>query len=143
MASRPGMHDAPDPQQMLDAVQHYLRDELPAALRAPGATPEALAFHSRVAANLLAIAQRQLAEPPAVAAAERLRLQQLLASDETDLPVLTRLLCDQLQAGRIGAETPGLADHLWATTLAKLAVDQPRYATYRRHADGAPHADRP
>ena len=28
--------------------------------------------------------------------------------------------------------TPGLADHLWQTTLAKLAVDQPNYASYKR-----------
>ncbi len=28
-------------------------------------------------------------------------------------------------------ETPGLADHLWETTLAKLAVDQPNYWGYR------------
>ena len=28
-------------------------------------------------------------------------------------------------------ETPGLSDHLWATTLAKLAVDQPQYGAYR------------
>jgi hypothetical protein len=25
-----------------------------------------------------------------------------------------------------------LAEHLWQTTLAKLAVDQPNYAAYRR-----------
>ena len=27
--------------------------------------------------------------------------------------------------------TPGVSDHLWATTMAKLAVDQPTYAAYR------------
>ena len=29
-------------------------------------------------------------------------------------------------------ETPGLADHLWATTMEKLAVDQPQYVPYQR-----------
>jgi hypothetical protein len=29
-------------------------------------------------------------------------------------------------------DTVGLAEHLRETTLAKLAVDQPRYAAYRR-----------
>jgi hypothetical protein len=29
-------------------------------------------------------------------------------------------------------QTPGLADHLWQTTMAKLAVDQPNYASYKR-----------
>ena len=30
------------------------------------------------------------------------------------------------------AATPDLAAHLWATTLDKLAIDQPSYAGYRR-----------
>ena len=29
-------------------------------------------------------------------------------------------------------QTPGVAEHLWATTLAKVAIDQPTYASYRR-----------
>ena len=37
----------------------------------------------------------------------------------------------RIRAGELTLETPGLADHLWATTLAKLAVDQPNYAGYR------------
>jgi hypothetical protein len=28
--------------------------------------------------------------------------------------------------------TPGLSEHLWATTLAKMAIEQPGYASYRR-----------
>ncbi len=31
----------------------------------------------------------------------------------------------------MGLATPGLAEHLWAVTLAKLAVDQPTYWGYR------------
>jgi hypothetical protein len=32
----------------------------------------------------------------------------------------------------VGLQTPGLADHLWQTTMDKLAVDQPNYAAYKR-----------
>jgi hypothetical protein len=30
---------------------------------------------------------------------------------------------------------PALIAHLWATTLAAVAIDQPSYATYRREAE--------
>ena len=30
-----------------------------------------------------------------------------------------------------GLATPGFTEHLWATTLAKLAVDQPNYSGYK------------
>jgi Domain of unknown function (DUF6285) len=45
---------------------------------------------------------------------------------------LNRALCDLIASGEITLATPGLKDHLWATTIAKLAVDQPNYASYRR-----------
>ena len=41
-------------------------------------------------------------------------------------------LCRRIREGEIGLDSPGLVEHLRATTLAKLAVDQPRYASYRR-----------
>ncbi len=45
---------------------------------------------------------------------------------------LTEELCRRIAAGEIAADDPALIDHLWATTLDTLAVDQPGYATYRR-----------
>ena len=44
----------------------------------------------------------------------------------------------RLADGALDSSHPGLADHLWATTLAKLAVDQPAYDTYQRHAAPTP-----
>ena len=32
----------------------------------------------------------------------------------------------------INLATSGLAEHLWQTTMDKLAVDQPNYASYKR-----------
>ena len=34
--------------------------------------------------------------------------------------------------GAIDAQNPALRAHLWASTLDKLAIDQPAYAPYRR-----------
>jgi hypothetical protein len=44
---------------------------------------------------------------------------------------LNRELARRIRDGELTLESPGLAEHLWATTLAKLAVDQPTYSGYR------------
>lgn len=127
------MHDLPTPEQLLAAVARFLRDEAGPALVAEGAQ-HALAYHARVAANMLDIAARQVARGPADEAAELARLQALLGGAGDDLAALNRQLADAIAQGRLGIDSPGLADHLWATTLAKLAVDQPGYETFRRLA---------
>jgi len=38
----------------------------------------------------------------------------------------------------VDLQTPGLSEHLWQTTMAKLAVDQPNYASYKRELGGKP-----
>ena len=119
------MNDAPTPAQLLAAVAAFLRDEALPALQ--GAT----AYQARVAANMLDIARRQLELAPAQEADELDRLRSLLGTDG-DLAALNRLLCGRIAAGTVTLDTPGLTDHLWRTTLAKLAVDQPGYDTYRR-----------
>ena len=119
------MNDAPTPAQLLAAVAAFLRDEALPALQ--GAT----AYQARVAANMLDIARRQLELAPAQEADELDRLRSLLGTDG-DLAALNRLLCERIAAGSLTLTTPGLADHLWQTTLAKLAIDQPGYDTYRR-----------
>ena len=45
---------------------------------------------------------------------------------------LNRALSDKIAKGEVDLQTPGLAEHLWQTTMDKLAVDQPNYASYKR-----------
>ena len=45
---------------------------------------------------------------------------------------LNRALCDRIAKGEVDLQTPGLTEHLWQTTMDKLAVDQPNYASYKR-----------
>ena len=45
---------------------------------------------------------------------------------------LNRALADRIAKGEVDLQTPGLAEHLWQTTMDKLAVDQPNYAAYKR-----------
>ncbi len=132
------MQDNPSPEQLLQAVARYLRDDAGPALASAGHA--ALAYQARVAANMLEMAQRQATLAPAEQAAELARLQQVLgngaaASADGATPTLAQLnqrLTDAITSGAITPDHPGLADHLWRSTLAKLAVDQPGYETYRR-----------
>jgi hypothetical protein len=50
--------------------------------------------------------------------------------------VLRAALCDAIRAGRIDLATPGLASHLWADVLARLAIEQPTYPGYLRETAG-------
>ncbi len=92
------------------------------------------AFERRVAAAALALAHRELALDPADADAERARLAALLGRDG-ELGELTAALATRIASGNMDLATPGLADHLWRTTLAKVAVDQPSFPLYRRLTD--------
>lgn len=131
------MHDLPTPEQLLAAVARFLRDDAGPALARHG--DNALAYQARVAANMVDTVARQTQLAPATDAAERRRLQVLLGlpadhPDASDLAALNRRLVSRLADGTLDSHHPGLADHLWATTLAKLAVDQPGYDTHQRHA---------
>ena len=49
-----------------------------------------------------------------------------------DDPDAIQRLSDKIAKGEIDLQTPGLSAHLWQTTMDKLAVDQPNYASYKR-----------
>lgn len=118
------MQDEPRPAEILTAVANFLKG---AATRETG--PH-IAFQLRVCANATEICQRQLSLAPAAEAEELARLKALLGMDG-DLPTLNRELARRIRDGEVDLETPGLVAHLWPTTMAKLAVDQPNYSGYR------------
>jgi hypothetical protein len=136
------MHDAPSPEQLLAAVARFLRDDAGPALARNG--DGALAYQARVASNMLAIAGRELRLGPAADAAEAARLQALLGdgAGPADLRGLNQRLAQAIASADLDLHSPGLADHLWLTTLDKLAVDQPGYDSYRRQIGATPDADR-
>ena len=118
------MREQPSAAELIDAVAGFITNEL-----APTLTGR-LAFHARVAANALAIVRRELEQGPAADRADAARLTALLGMDG-DNTTLTEELCRRIETGEIAADDPALIDHLWATTLATVAVDQPNYGTYR------------
>jgi hypothetical protein len=119
------MYDPPTLTELVTAVREFLEEQ--ALPQLEGRT----AFHGRVAANALAIVERQLALAPPAEAAERERLRALLGHDG-ELGDLTRELCVRIRSRDIDVDSEELVEHLRHTTLDKLAVDQPRYAAYRR-----------
>jgi hypothetical protein len=118
------MQDQPTPSEIIGAVAQFLKAVV--AVETTGAT----SFQARVAANALEMMRRELDLSPTEDAAELARLKALLGAKGTLLE-LNQELASRIEAGTVDLSTPGLADHLWATTLAKLAVDQPTYAAYR------------
>ena len=119
------MQDHPSVTAMLAAISTLLRVELAAKLEGRSG------FQARVAANALDIIRRELEQAPSANARESERLMSLLG-ESGDLEALNWALCRRIASGKMTMATPGLAEHLWQTTLDKLAIDQPNYATYRR-----------
>ena len=123
------MQDEPTPEELLKAVAEFLRNDIAPHISGHNA------FKLRVSINALDLVTRQLALEQGSDAAETERLKQLLGMDGS-LIDLNRALSDQIAKGEIDLQTPGLADHLWQTTMDKLAVDQPNYGSYRRELEG-------
>ncbi|KPF76506.1 hypothetical protein IP88_06485 [alpha proteobacterium AAP81b] len=93
------------------------------------------AFHAKVAQNALAIVARELAHLPRQA--ERAALAGFLGHD-AGLDALRAELCGRLRAGQLTPETPGLIEALMDAVVAKCAVDNPRYSTFKRLTADSP-----
>lgn len=127
------MLDRPNGEDILAAVSRLLRETLMPRL------PPDVVFQARVAANALDLVAREINSGERVEGEARLRLQQLLNRDGS-LQELETELSTRIRTGQLGLQSPVLMEHLWATTLAKMAIDQPGYAAYRReHQTRAAH----
>jgi hypothetical protein len=122
------MQDEPRPTELTKAVAGFLREDIAPLVSGPNA------FRLRVAINALDLVTRQLTLESASDAAEEERLRGLLAMPGSLLE-LNRAFADKIATGEVGLQTPGVAEHLWQTTMDKLAVDQPTYAAYRRELE--------
>ena len=119
------MQDEPTPEELISAVADFLRNDIAPAVSGHNA------FKLRVSINALDLVTRQLKLEQASDSAEAARLSQLLG-EQGSVGELTRALAERIAGGEIDLQTPGLAEHLWQTTMDKLAVDQPSYASYKR-----------
>ena len=119
------MQDEPKPEELIKAVADFLRNDIAPVISGHDA------FKLRVSINALDLVTRQLTLEQASDSTEKARLEELLGR-QGSLGELNRMLADRIAKGEVDLQTPGLTGHLWQTTMDKLAVDQPSYASYKR-----------
>ena len=117
------MQDEPTPIELTKSVADFLRNDITPLISGHQA------FKLRVAINILDLVTRQLKQEEGAEAREVERLRTMLGVDGA-VDDLNRALAERIAKGEVGLATPGLAEHLWQTTMDKLAVDQPNYASY-------------
>src|SRR3954452_21029238 len=104
------MQDEPTPEELIKAVADFLRNEI-----AP-LTSGHHAFKLRVSINALDLVTRQIKLADSGDAEEIKRLSQLLGK-QGSLLELNHALAEAIAKGEFDLQTPGLADHLWQTTM--------------------------
>jgi aminoglycoside phosphotransferase (APT) family kinase protein len=109
---RAELHDAPSAAQLVDAVREFLEGDV------MGATTGRVQFHARVAANVLAMVERELRAGVGPPGDHRRRLAALGFADDAGLA----------EAIRSGAVTAAAAaSSVWLDVLAKVQVANPGY----------------
>jgi hypothetical protein len=119
------MQDEPTPIELTKAVAGFLRNDITPMISGHNA------FKLRVAINILDLVTRQLTLEEGSDAKEVERLTGLLGM-KGSATELNRVLAERIAKREVDLRTSGLAEHLWQTTMDKLAVDQPNYASYKR-----------
>ncbi len=107
-------HDAPTAEQLVESVREWLEREV-----LPGTTGR-MQFNARVAANVLAIVERELSAGQAQASAHAERLAQLGCSDD-------RELAHRIRDGGLDDRLGEVRELVWASVRDKLAVANPKY----------------
>lgn len=130
------MQDRPTAAELLDATRDFVQGEVAAAVE-----ERRLRFRALIAANLLAIVEREEALGHGQLAAEQVRLMELLGHRRPTDPVprseqlgaevaaLSAELCRRIRSGEFdtpGRFEPALA-HCRSTVEEKLAIANPKY----------------
>jgi hypothetical protein len=113
----------PPATELLASVAHFLHDDLLPSLSG------GRAFNLRVSINAIDLVRREIEQQAAADKRERRRLAKLLGRND-ELEVIREELCEQIASGKIALDQPELREHLRATTMDRLAIDQPSYSAY-------------
>ena len=119
--------DMPRLEELVGATRDFLhgqvRDETAGRTR----------FHALVAGNALDIVYRDLHLGVEHRRREHERLSRLLDADGSLLELRWQLV-QAIREGRIPLDDPGLHEHLRATVVNQIAIDQPKYSGFRTAA---------
>ncbi|MEH6593095.1 MAG: DUF6285 domain-containing protein [Halioglobus sp.] len=117
----------PTMQELLESVREFLGEEIQ-----PAVTDDSLQFKLRIASNVLAIVEREIAQTGQAEQERTESLRQLLDRTQGTGDDLNRELCERIQQGDYDEDARALLDHLELTTLNRLSIDNPGYSTYRQ-----------
>jgi len=120
--------------ELLQSVSHFLRDALLPSLDG------AQAFNLRISINAIDLVRREIAMQEAANERERARLASLLGGGAS-LEAMRQTLCEKIASGAMTLDQPGLRQHLRATAIDRLAIDQPSYSAYLAAMAGNPADD--
>ena len=107
-------HDSPTAEQLVESVREWLQRDVLAS------TTGQVQFHTRVAINVLAMVERELALGEAQQHAHEARLAQLGVADDAELAAAIR-------SGTLDDRLDEVRDLVWASVRDKLAVANPKY----------------
>ena len=115
-------------EELLAGVEAFLRKDV-----LPQLTGASI-YKCRVAANMLSIVQRELAQGGAADNAEQEGLESLLGrqSDKADTPSaideLNAELCAKIRSGQLDDQREAVISHTRRTLIDKVGIANPRYA---------------
>ena len=109
-----GPHDRPSGAELAEAVREWVSGDVAEA------TTGRVRFHTRVAANVLAVIERELRLGPAHAAAHARRLDALGVADDA-------ALAGAVRAGELDDRFDEVRAAVWSSVRDKLAVANPGY----------------
>lgn len=109
-----GPHDRPTAAELVEAVREWIRrSQIDGEI-------EPNTFHARVAANMLAIVEREMDLGATQARAHAARLEQLGVADDVELAAA-------IKSGRLDDRSDEVRQLVWDSVKDKLAVANPKY----------------
>ena len=118
------MTASPTSLELIDAVIGFIEQ------RAAPQLKDRDAFLARVAVNALAAVRREIELGPQAQAAALERLRDLIGHDG-DFTGLNAELCDRLASGELTLDDPRVLEHLKASIIDQVRIDQPNYSGLR------------
>lgn len=115
----------PSAQELAAGVREFLEEVLQPLL-----DDAALRYQTRVAANVLKILERELAQGDARSGEEQALLVEYLGRNGDEAELNAELI-RRLDSGELAADDSNLLALLERISLGKLAIDNPRYSSYQ------------
>lgn len=113
----------PSNAQLIAAVAEFLKQAV-----TPQIEDKATAYQLKIAINALGIAER---ESRSALQLETLELQQYQPFVEQACTDINPALCQAIRGQQLDATDPALLAAMKTVSLAKLAIDNPRYSSFR------------